>query len=71
MKRKPAAVQPKTINKVVNYLERELGLTITGPAANLVTGEMYGGEMNYNANDVIELRLFYIREGKLYMPGVK
>ena len=54
------AVRPGTIRKVVKYLEEELNLRVYGNHADMETAEMYPGCMDYDEDDVVALRKFYL-----------
>jgi len=61
-------IQPKTIIKVVTYLNNELGLQVYGQNANLNTKQGEYGLMDYSPEDCVKLRAIYIRGDKLLPP---
>ncbi len=54
-------VRPKTLIKVIDYLEQELGLEVIGSNIDSETGYYYGGLRSFNADEVIQLRKFYMQ----------
>lgn len=50
------SVRPKTLLKVIKYLEDELGLSVYGPCRDLESGEEKDALMDYTPEDCVRLR---------------
>lgn len=50
--------QPKTLQKVVNYLE-SIGLNVYGQSCNLDTGQEFNSLSDFDADDVVKYRKLY------------
>ncbi len=68
MSRKAIWPHGNLIRRVVNHLEKDLGLSIYGLNADLETGQGQYGQMDYDLKRIMKLRKLLQKGGELTPP---